>query len=128
MKTLLAAVLATLLSAITLTAADPVSGTWQIHQNIVGNESDLACMFTQAGDDLAGTCDGPNGAVKLTGKVSGKKSHMDHPVRLQRYSPHSEIFRDVDIGYQDDRERKRGSVPGRRRVRCQPGEVERLLD
>jgi hypothetical protein len=73
MKTLLAAVLATLLSAITLTAADPVSGTWQIHQNIVGNESDLACMFTQAGDDLAGTCDGPNGAVKLTGKVSGKK-------------------------------------------------------
>jgi Tfp pilus tip-associated adhesin PilY1 len=73
MKTLLAAVLATLLSAITLAAADPISGTWQVHQNIVGNESDMACTFTQTGDDLAGTCEGDNGTMKLIGKVSEKK-------------------------------------------------------
>jgi hypothetical protein len=73
MKTLVPAVLATLLSAIALSAADPVTGTWQIHQSIVGNESDLACTFTQTGDDLAGTCDGPNGTMKLSGTVSEKK-------------------------------------------------------
>jgi len=73
MKTILLAVLAILMAATTLTAADTLSGAWQIHQNIVGNESDLACTFTQTGDDLAGSCEGPNGNMKLTGKVSEKK-------------------------------------------------------
>ena len=73
MKTFLPATLAALLSTVTLSAADPVSGTWQVHQNIVGNESDMACTFSQTGDDLAGTCDGDNGTMKLTGKVSEKK-------------------------------------------------------
>jgi len=73
MKTTLPAVLTILIAAMTLSAADTVSGAWQIHQNIVGNESDLACTFTQTGDDLAGACDGPNGNMKLTGKVSEKK-------------------------------------------------------
>jgi hypothetical protein len=60
-------------AAIALSAADAVSGAWQVHQNIAGNENDLACTFTQTGEDLAGSCDGPNGAMKLTGKVSEKK-------------------------------------------------------
>ena len=71
MKTLLLPVL-TILAAIPLAAADSVSGKWQLHQNIVGNESDLSCTFTQTGDQLAGTCDGPMGMVKVTGKISEK--------------------------------------------------------
>jgi hypothetical protein len=56
-----------------LIAADTVSGTWQIHQNISGNESDLACTFTPTGDDLAGTCVAGDRTMKFTGKVSEKK-------------------------------------------------------
>jgi hypothetical protein len=73
MKTILHAVLTILIAAMILSAADTVSGAWQVHQNIVGNESDMACTFTQTGDDLAGSCDGPNGNMKLTGKVAEKK-------------------------------------------------------
>ncbi|HTP34456.1 MAG TPA: hypothetical protein VMJ75_19900 [Candidatus Acidoferrales bacterium] len=66
-------VLAILLAAIPAVAADSVSGKWQIHQSIVGNESDLSCTLTQTGDDLSGTCDSPTGAVKISGKVSETK-------------------------------------------------------
>jgi len=65
--------LAILLAATPAIAADSVSGKWQIHQSIVGNESDLSCTLTQTGDDLAGTCDIPAGAVKISGKVSETK-------------------------------------------------------
>jgi len=73
MKKSLLYVLAILLGAIPAMADDAVSGKWQIHQSIVGNESDLSCTFTQTGDDLTGTCDIPAGAVKVSGKVSEKK-------------------------------------------------------
>jgi len=73
MKSSLLYVLAVLLAAIPAVAADEVSGKWQIHQSIVGNEADLSCTFTQTGDDLAGTCDSPTGGVKVTGKVAEKK-------------------------------------------------------
>ncbi|HEV2486546.1 MAG TPA: hypothetical protein VGT08_13520 [Terracidiphilus sp.] len=50
-----------------------VSGKWNIHASIAGNDSDASCTFTQTGNDLAGTCPGPAGEAKLTGKVDGKK-------------------------------------------------------
>lgn len=50
-----------------------LSGTWQIHNNIAGNESDLPCTFVQNGDNLTGTCPSERGEVKLTGEVKGKK-------------------------------------------------------
>jgi hypothetical protein len=50
-----------------------LSGTWQIHNNIAGNESDRACTFVQNGNDLSGTCPSDQGEVKLTGKVDEKK-------------------------------------------------------
>jgi hypothetical protein len=55
-------------------ADDPsLSGNWQIHNNIAGNESDRACTFVQNGNDLTGTCPSDRGEVKLTGKVDEKK-------------------------------------------------------
>ncbi|MFL6451712.1 MAG: hypothetical protein ACJ746_29160 [Bryobacteraceae bacterium] len=58
-----------------ITAADTtsVNGTWQIHNNIAGNESERACTFVQDGNDLTGTCPAERGPVNLTGKVEDKK-------------------------------------------------------
>ena len=53
--------------------APSLSGTWQIHNSIAGNESDRACTFVQNGDNLTGTCPSHRGEVKLTGEVKGKK-------------------------------------------------------
>jgi len=50
-----------------------VSGKWKIHNNIVGNESDVECTFTQTGNDLTGSCTSDQGTVKTTGKVDGMK-------------------------------------------------------
>jgi len=50
-----------------------VTGKWKIHSSIAGNDSDASCTFTQTNSDLTGTCPSPNGDVKLTGKVDGKK-------------------------------------------------------
>jgi hypothetical protein len=71
LKTLLLLVSAAALA----TAADnaPLSGKWQIHNSIAGNESDQACTFTQKDSDLSGTCTSDNGNVNVTGKIDGKK-------------------------------------------------------
>jgi autotransporter translocation and assembly factor TamB len=50
-----------------------VNGKWNIHSSIAGNDSDIACTFMQTGNDLAGTCPGPQGEVKFTGKMDGNK-------------------------------------------------------
>lgn len=73
MKFISLSVLAIFATGIALSAADTISGKWQFHQSIAGNENDMSCTFTQTGDDLAGTCDGPGAAIKITGKVSEKK-------------------------------------------------------
>jgi hypothetical protein len=64
-----------LLSTALLSAADASSlnGTWQIHINIAGNESDRACTFVQKESALTGTCPSDHGEVQLTGKVDGKQ-------------------------------------------------------
>jgi hypothetical protein len=54
--------------------ADPLTGKWQIHNSIAGNESDQACTFTQKNEDLTGTCTSDQGgSVTISGKVDGKK-------------------------------------------------------
>jgi len=50
-----------------------VTGKWKIHSSIAGNDSEATCTFVQSGNDLTGTCPGPQGEVKFTGKVDGKK-------------------------------------------------------
>jgi hypothetical protein len=56
-------------------AADsaPISGKWNIHNSVAGNESDAACTFTQKDTELTGTCTSDNGSGKATGKVDGTK-------------------------------------------------------
>src|SRR5215472_4956209 len=75
MKTLLTVVLAAASAAFFAAAYDagPLSGTWQLHQDIAGNESDQTCTFTQTGSDLSGTCESALGSVKISGKVEDKK-------------------------------------------------------
>ena len=74
MKTVLLSFLVASATALSYAADAPsLSGTWQIHNNIAGNESDRACTFVQNGDNLTGTCPSDRGEVKLTGEVKGKK-------------------------------------------------------
>ena len=48
-----------------------IAGKWKVTSTIAGNESSLDCTFTQTGTDLAGSCIGEQGSVKVTGKVDG---------------------------------------------------------
>ena len=50
-----------------------LSGKWEVHSNVAGNESDVACTFTQKDDDLGGSCATDHGDRPLTGKVNGTK-------------------------------------------------------
>jgi len=72
MKGLFSTIPAILSVAIAVHAADAVTGRWQVHQNINGNESDLACTFAQTGDELAGSCAVPDRTMKFTVKISEK--------------------------------------------------------
>ncbi len=70
----LSVILPFLFGAILATAADTkLTGEWQIQRNAGGRESTQTCTFTQTEGDLGGTCSGPSGPVKLTGKINGKK-------------------------------------------------------
>jgi hypothetical protein len=50
-----------------------LTGKWKLHQSIAGNESDSDCTFTQKDNDLTGSCGSDEKAVKIIGKVDGKK-------------------------------------------------------
>jgi hypothetical protein len=74
MRTLLLAILLTSASA----WAAPVdnaslSGKWKVHSDIMGNESDIECTFTQKDNDLGGTCATDSGDQPLAGKIDGPK-------------------------------------------------------
>ena len=62
-------------AAAALAAEQPsITGKWQVHTSIAGNENDHTCSLTQKGTELTGTCTtGQSGTVNLTGKVDGKK-------------------------------------------------------
>lgn len=66
-----------LLAAASLSAiaddAATLTGKWQTHQLIAGNESTQTCTFTQKDTELTGTCNSERGTVQITGKVEGKK-------------------------------------------------------
>lgn len=76
MKTVKSLLLAALFASAVLMAqaADTPSltGTWQVHNDIAGNESDQTCTFTQKGADLTGSCSTNSGSVDVTGKINGK--------------------------------------------------------
>lgn len=71
MKSLFSFLLAS--TAIVAAADNPsVDGKWQVHNSIVGNESDMTCTLTQKNGDLSGSCNGEQGTVNISGKVDGK--------------------------------------------------------
>lgn len=73
MKQLLPVLLASVCIAASAADAPSLTGSWKIHNNIVGNESDMECTFTQTDKDLAGSCKADQGSVKISGKVDAKK-------------------------------------------------------
>jgi hypothetical protein len=64
-----------LLAAVLAHAADSpsLSGKWQVHLSIAGNESEQTCTLTQKDNDLTGSCVTTRGTVQIAGKVDGKK-------------------------------------------------------
>jgi hypothetical protein len=61
-----------LATASALGATTPnLTGQWQIHNSIAGNESDQACTFTQADNKLSGSCKAEDKDVQITGSVDG---------------------------------------------------------
>lgn len=78
MKTILLFIL-TVAAVLPATAGDgALSGKWQLHQSVAGNDSDQACTFTQSGNELNGTCNSSElGTVQITGKVDDKKVGLD---------------------------------------------------
>jgi hypothetical protein len=53
--------------------APSITGKWQVHNSISGNESDQVCTFTQKDAAISGSCTSERGAVEVTGNVDGNK-------------------------------------------------------
>lgn len=57
-----------------LAAGSPnLTGQWNIHNNIAGNENDQECKFIQTESKLSGTCKGTDKDVQITGSIDGNK-------------------------------------------------------
>lgn len=51
-----------------------LSGKWQVHTSIAGNENDQTCTISQKDSDFTGKCvSAERGSVDIAGKVDGKK-------------------------------------------------------
>jgi len=51
-----------------------LSGKWQVHTSVAGNDKDQDCTFTQKDNALTGSCVSEDKAtVEINGKVDGKK-------------------------------------------------------
>lgn len=73
-RTLFLAILLTSASALAVTTDNAsLSGKWKVHSDIMGNESDVDCTFTQKDNDLSGTCATESGDQPLAGKLDGPK-------------------------------------------------------
>jgi hypothetical protein len=74
MRTLFLSILLASASALAVPADNvSLSGKWEVHSNVAGNESDVECTFIQKDNDLGGSCATDNGDKPLTGKVDGAK-------------------------------------------------------
>ena len=74
MRTLFLSILLASASALAVPADNvSLSGKWEVHSNVAGNESDVECTFIQKDNDLGGSCATDNGDKPLTGKVNGPK-------------------------------------------------------
>jgi opacity protein-like surface antigen len=73
MKKLLA--IAALLFASSAFAADApnLTGKWNIHQSVAGNDTDSECKLIQTENNLTGTCNTQEKDREVKGTVNGKK-------------------------------------------------------
>jgi hypothetical protein len=53
-------------------SAPNLTGTWQVHTSIGGNDQEQTCTLTQKDADLSGDCKSEQGTVKITGTVDEK--------------------------------------------------------
>jgi hypothetical protein len=61
-------------AALALSADTPsLTGKWNIHTSIAGNDSDMSCAFEQKDTALTGKCQGQQGELTITGKIDGNK-------------------------------------------------------
>jgi hypothetical protein len=73
MKTLLLSSLVVFASLAGAGENPSITGQWQVHTSVAGNESDMVCMFTQKEDSLSGSCTTDKGKFEIAGAVSGNK-------------------------------------------------------
>ena len=73
MKTALLSSLVVFASLVSAGENPSISGQWQVHSSVSGNENDMVCTFTQKDDALSGNCTSDQGKFEITGKVSGNK-------------------------------------------------------
>ena len=53
--------------------APSLAGKWAIHINVMGNEADQSCTFTQKDKELTGSCTGERVDGSISGTVDGNK-------------------------------------------------------
>ena len=53
--------------------ATGLTGSYNLHSSIAGNDSDSICSLSQADTQLTGSCKSDTGELKLNGTVDGKK-------------------------------------------------------
>jgi hypothetical protein len=65
----------TLLAAGSANAQPNAAGTWHVvgtsHYGNLYNQATPTCVFIQSGENLGGTCTGPNGQGPIAGTISG---------------------------------------------------------
>ena len=61
------------------TAPDPLTGSWQITGDVVGNPLNMVCTFEQKDTQLTGSCTGETGtAMPVTGEVKEDRVTFKH--------------------------------------------------
>src|SRR5579871_6420924 len=54
-----------------LAQAPSIAGKWNIHQNIVGNESDQECTIALSDNKISGSCKANDKSLPIKGTVDG---------------------------------------------------------
>lgn len=74
MKNLLALSAAVLFATPAFAAGPDLTGQWNVHNSVAGNESDQQCQFVQKDNAITGTCKSSEGKdLPVTGSVDGNK-------------------------------------------------------
>lgn len=59
------------LPALAQAQAPGIAGRWNIHQNIVGNESDQECTIAVSDNKISGSCKATDKSIPIKGTVDG---------------------------------------------------------